>query len=279
MFHFGLFSLILYIVLNGKSASLVSRGYIRSRQHMNSNPTTLFQSSECYGSDIQKIYEGISYDGYGEDIYLNSNRATSTVTDISKNEYSETLYGELLPSSLHDIIKSYLQKIDESDVIYDLGSGVGKVVIQFALETKARKCVGIELGLRRHQASLEAHKKLLEDRSIISSSENSLEHRIAFVHGNIMEDDWSDSTVLFINAFVFSEEIMDYIEKKVVDINNAAIVGANGKSIVKYILLFGQRFSSAFMAKQDYRLVVALAPQSFSDDSNCELYIHNSVAV
>lgn len=274
MFHFRLFSLILYFILNYKSVSLVSRSWLGNRQHTYSNPITLLQSTESYYyDDIRKIYENITYDGYGEDIFPNLDRVT---TDSSKNEYSETLYGELLPSSLHDIIKTYLNEIDENDVIYDLGSGLGKVVIQFALETNARKCVGIELGLRRHQASFEAHKKLL-DYGTNSSRNDSLLNRINFIHGNIMEENWSDSTVLFINAFVFSEEIMSYIEENVANINNAAITSGS-KRIIKYVLLFGQRFSSSFMAQQDYRLVVVLAPQSFSDDSNCELYIHNSVA-
>jgi hypothetical protein len=216
-----------------------------------------------------KLYRNISYDGYGDDVFLASDSKKTNKYGDDHDEYSETLYGELLPSSLNYMITKYLDKISQTDVVYDLGSGVGKIVVQFAFETPAKKCVGIELGLKKYQSSLEALNNIQKKKN------KNLLDKISFIHGDIMKVSWTGATVLYINAFVFSGDIMTYIENKIIDINNSN--RRNSTSVIKYIMLFGQRFSPDFLAQQGYHHLVVLAPQSFSDDSMCELYIHNSL--
>ena len=236
---------------------------------------TVYTYDDSYLTDL---YKNVTYDGYGDDMFLESEHCESVTKSTDNDEYSETLYGELLPSSLHYIIENYLTNITATDVVYDLGSGIGKIVIQFAYETSASKCVGIELGLKKYESSMEALH------NIVDSSSNNKEiiipniyKKISFVHGDIMKVNWmSDATILFINAFVFGDEIMNYIESKIIQTNNYRNSNNSNVSVIKYILLFGQRFPPEFLSEQGYTHQAVLAPQSFSDDANCELYIHNS---
>lgn len=51
--------------------------------------------------------------------------------------------GELLPPAVDAVIRT--ADVGTSDVFVDVGSGVGNVVAQVALQTRARKCVGVEI--------------------------------------------------------------------------------------------------------------------------------------
>eukprot|EP00644_Phytophthora_capsici_P005337 jgi/Phyca11/96254/e_gw1.1.1318.1 len=55
--------------------------------------------------------------------------------------------GELLPDGVISQIKAIqrINPIQSRDVFLDIGSGVGNVVAQFALSTKVRACIGIEI--------------------------------------------------------------------------------------------------------------------------------------
>ncbi|KAJ7102545.1 histone-lysine N-methyltransferase [Mycena belliarum] len=57
--------------------------------------------------------------------------------------FSSAVYGELMPSLVHEIIQ--LTKLKEDSLFLDLGSGVGNVVVQASLQTGCRS-YGIELN-------------------------------------------------------------------------------------------------------------------------------------
>ncbi len=51
------------------------------------------------------------------------------------------------------------------DVFYDLGSGVGKLVLYMALSNLCAKAVGLEIGERRHFDACVAWKRLIKNRA------------------------------------------------------------------------------------------------------------------
>lgn len=65
---------------------------------------------------------------------------------------SSATYGELMPSATDQLIEQL--RLGSGDVFYDLGSGVGKVVLQVAMTTAVARCVGIEMMGRRHRVAL-----------------------------------------------------------------------------------------------------------------------------
>ncbi|KNC77474.1 hypothetical protein SARC_10064 [Sphaeroforma arctica JP610] len=93
-------------------------------------------------------------------------------------------------------------------VFYDLGSGVGKCVIQVAIDWLPSKSVGIELAKTRHDAALEAHSHalqlgLLKDRNI------------SFINGDIMDTElYQDGEVLYVASLCFDTEFMGVLAEK-----------------------------------------------------------------
>jgi SAM-dependent methyltransferase len=62
---------------------------------------------------------------------------------------SSHTYGEIMPTATDKLIEHLALRKD--DVFYDLGSGVGKVVLHVALRAPILRVVGVELARRRHR--------------------------------------------------------------------------------------------------------------------------------
>ena len=108
-------------------------------------------------------------------------------------------YGEITSSGIRNCLKRL--DIRENDIFYDLGSGTGKVVTQFAYETKCKSCNGIELGERRYRGSANAL-------AAMQMNGDTLSDKITFIKGNILESIiWHNATILFINAVCFPESL------------------------------------------------------------------------
>ena len=62
---------------------------------------------------------------------------------------SSPTYGEIMPTATDRLIEHLGMRRD--DVFYDLGSGVGKVVLHVAMRAPIRRVVGVELVRSRHR--------------------------------------------------------------------------------------------------------------------------------
>ena len=81
--------------------------------------------------------------------------------DVSKDEDQavkatggSSTYGEIMPTALDRLIESL--DPEPEDVFFDLGSGLGKVILQVAMTVELRQCIGIELVESRHRAAMAA---------------------------------------------------------------------------------------------------------------------------
>ena len=85
----------------------------------------------------------------------------------------------------HEHIEIFFElcPISSSDVVYDLGSGDGRLLFA-ALERGAAKCVGIEINPEQVRASKEAAKK------------SGLDNKVEFIQADFMEVDLSDASVV-----------------------------------------------------------------------------------
>jgi hypothetical protein len=114
-------------------------------------------------------------------------------------------YGEILPKSvrllIHDI--NSIDKIDKTDVFCDLGSGTGKVCLQFLEETNIEKSCGIELNRKRYNKSIKLKKKYSNSKK-----------KLFYIHSNFINVNISDATIIFTNSIMFSNRILNIIEKK-----------------------------------------------------------------
>lgn len=149
---------------------------------------------------LNAAYQGKS--GYG----LSQKDEDRTKAGFNRMHYT---YGEILPSSVSYFIKEL--KIAENDVFLDIGSGIGRMVIQVALEAKVKAARGVELSSYRHEqadvALAEIQKQgALDGKSVVN-----------FINDDIFNVNLRDVTVVFANSLCYDEPFMDRLGAKLRD--------------------------------------------------------------
>ena len=86
----------------------------------------------------------------------------------------------------HDTVKDllWMAGVGTNDVVYDLGSGDGRVVIAAVRDFGARRAVGIELDAKLVQESCE------------HAAEAGVSDRVEFIHGDLFTNDFSAASVV-----------------------------------------------------------------------------------
>jgi hypothetical protein len=132
---------------------------------------------------LQYLYKGI--DGF--DI----SRAEEKRVRASR---SSATYGEIMPAATFELLDAL--ELGNDDVFYDLGCGVGKVVVAAALTTSARRCVGVELATNRLAC---ARKVVARGRreGLIP------QRRVVFRHDDIAHTRLDDATVMYTCSTAF----------------------------------------------------------------------------
>lgn len=132
------------------------------------------------------------------------------IKEIKKSKGS-AVYGEINHQALKKL-HDYLG-INSKDVFFDLGSGVGKVVLQTGLFTDAKKVVGVELSKTRHDDALLALKNASEMDKKISS-------KVEFINDDLMNVDLSRASIIYTCSTAFSETFMKQIVKRLGSFNH-----------------------------------------------------------
>jgi hypothetical protein len=144
---------------------------------------------------------------YFDSIYSNINGYKITDEDREfVNKFGSAVYGEINYNSLKTILDELKPK--KSDVFYDLGSGIGKTVVQASLDYKFKKCVGIELSSTRHEKAEAIRKKLNSDKKITQY------HEVYFKNQDIAQARLKNATIIFMCSTCFPDKLMkDLIQK------------------------------------------------------------------
>lgn len=134
-------------------------------------------------------------------------------------------YGETTPLGARQLFH-YMgmtsDGLDNEDIVFvDMGSGVGKLVMQVYLELpRISRSIGIELAPLRHQAAVKAWSELEPVAKKIRAeipigggpiSEADLE----LINGDFRESDLSEATHIYISSLCFTEDMMYQIAKKI----------------------------------------------------------------
>lgn len=116
-------------------------------------------------------------------------------------------YGEILPDSLDTLLSAV--GFTSDTLFYDLGSGMGKVVLHVALRTGA-KSVGFELSTTRYTKAMSALSR-------VSSAYPHIEGLVQFRNQNLLdfanEDLGGNPCLVFTCSTCFNRELMDSIRK------------------------------------------------------------------
>jgi hypothetical protein len=111
-------------------------------------------------------------------------------------------YGEILYPGINAMITNL--DINDNDVFYDLGSGIGKVALQVFLKTSVKKACGIEASDARHRCAEKIYKSVKKEYSELFVKERELES----IQGNFLLHPIQEATIIFCDSVCFSEEVL-----------------------------------------------------------------------
>lgn len=119
-------------------------------------------------------------------------------------------------------------------VFYDLGSGVGRMVLQVFLDyPEVRGSVGVELSRDRHAAALELRQRVLGDgvasctRTLVDGNKHVCRY-CDLRHGDILEADFSDATIIWLaNSFMAESFLRTLCGKMATHAPHLQYVGVN----------------------------------------------------
>lgn len=133
----------------------------------------------------------------------------------------EYTYGEILFVPFIALLSQ--TNINKHTIFYDLGSGVGKAVIACSMVFKIQKSCGIELFTNLHACANSQKTKLYAYSQYKSNPIN-------FINANFLEIDFSEASLIFINATAFIGAIWDDLNKKLGKIQkNLTIISISKK--------------------------------------------------
>ncbi|CAK0841408.1 unnamed protein product [Prorocentrum cordatum] len=133
-------------------------------------------------------------------------------------------YGEIEIEGVSELVAilEFLGPLEESDTMFDLGSGLGKMAVQIFLATKVHKVIGIEFVQERVEEGIQVlshmHRLLQLQGEGASVSESSIGSRsltcpfdgrsLAFEYGDFLARDLSDATVVYTCSNSFPDTLL-----------------------------------------------------------------------
>lgn len=136
-------------------------------------------------------------------------------------------YGEINASSFASALDRLA--ILPGETFVDVGSGTGKAVLTAAALYPLKRATGVEIQKPLHAAALLALEGLTI--SLVSTIAE-----VKFVLGDAFQYDWQNYDVIFVNAAVFTQEMLDQVDH-----------GAEFLSIGARILICTRPLSSPFL--------------------------------
>lgn len=115
---------------------------------------------------------------------------------------NDPIYGETTQKGVDGIVKHFKEHFNENTVFYDLGCGLGKMVIHIGLQYNPKKSCGIEFSKERTQAAIDMKNEIYPNNDNIS-----------FIIADILKCDYSDATVIYLDNTMFDDEIT----RKIID--------------------------------------------------------------
>jgi hypothetical protein len=156
-------------------------------------PQCILQEKASLKDMMNELYKDIS--GFG---------ISDTDTKTIEAQGCAATYGEITFEGVEKLIS--LLNLKDSDVFYDLGCGVGKMVIHVYLGTPVKKSVGIELSSERATKAMTIQEKLKQDKSLIEEGRT-----LAFYKESFLDSNLNDATVIYLASTCFSPDVMKQV--------------------------------------------------------------------
>jgi SAM-dependent methyltransferase len=120
---------------------------------------------------------------------------------LSAPAQAQELFSPFVPSEMDDVKRMLkIANLRDNDVVYDLGSGDGRIVLEAARINKTVRGRGIEID-----------EKLVA-KSNAAAKENGFDDRVSFLHQNVFDADLREATVITMWLF---PELMRLLRPKI----------------------------------------------------------------
>ena len=116
------------------------------------------------------------------------------------------VYGELTPAGVAQLVRA--TQMTDSDSFVDLGSGVGKVVLQVAMLVPGIRCLGIELDSERHEGARRALRAAVREGLVPKGA-------CTLKHDSILDAKYGRATVLLANSTCFPSALLAQVSVRV----------------------------------------------------------------
>jgi len=117
-------------------------------------------------------------------------------------------YGELLYPSVKKLL--HIARLAPTDIFLDLGSGLGKCVLQIFLQTALQKVIGIEAIPALHQQACQAQEQMQAALPFLWENRT-----LDLVEGNFLEKDWQGATIVYSCSTCFDRRLLNAIGHKI----------------------------------------------------------------
>ena len=134
-------------------------------------------------NNIEKLYEKYPLMKYRRLEYYTENK--HNIDEEKKGIYDN--YDEMGYNTITKIINEIKKDINNEDIFYDLGSGLGKVTTQFYLDTICKKVVGIEYFKDLFDVSIKVKKSINIEKG----------RSIEYYQGNLINFDIDEATIIY----------------------------------------------------------------------------------
>jgi SAM-dependent methyltransferase len=155
---------------------------------------------------VRRIYKEI--DGY------ELPRADQRAVERSR---SSSTYGELMPTATVRLLEQL--DLSHRDVFFDLGAGVGKVVLLAALTTPVARAVGVELASSRVAAGRLAFAAARAQRLPGA-------RRAELIEADMLRGPIDDATVVYTCSTAFPQVFMDRLQRRLARLPKLRLVAS-----------------------------------------------------
>jgi len=116
--------------------------------------------------------------------------------EIAKDTGGSPVYGEMVWEALEQVLN--LVNATSSDIFLDLGSGTGKLVMQFSL-TRCGVGYGMEYSKKRHESAVKA-------RDMLEENYPKRAELVRYIRGDIFKDPLPDASIVLVDGLMHTPE-------------------------------------------------------------------------
>ena len=105
------------------------------------------------------------------------------------------VYGEITYKGVEGLVNRFNKYFNKDTIFYDLGSGLGKLIMHVALKYSIKKACGIEYSAERHQGAIDTQQLYCSHLT-----------NIKFINDSIVNVDIGDATVIYFDNTAMPSE-------------------------------------------------------------------------